>query len=429
MNRTGKTWIFVSTVLACGLVLACGGYTAGYQTALKKCQAGVDSEQFLQMTGTPLSDKELENKGVENEGVENDAAGDDELFRLAAAMEKQQPQICYQDMDDRLLSFYTQPLQDSYAFYGRFSNTGHGYIHGRFTAEKSPIEDLSVSWETEDYNQRYVRLVSEQVQETGSGLEPVIALPGIKDIQWNEDRTWICLQIDQPEQAEIDGVFDRLVNRGQETYLEGLQENGAQSTAPVQGPFVQMRKWMNGMSAVEYVPLSQERAEELLGDEQKADLEQIDPFAIEVYANLEAKIDSMPMEAAWKESPISQALWDYLESQDLFHAERPENISGIKRIRIRQWNREQEILVEDEGTIREVERILQGSAFTDVSGCPYADLVYLEKQDGTSMALQFAADGCDGFILGDYACYTPGRAEWDRMRNLLGMELAVPADR
>lgn len=45
------------------------------------------------------------------------------------------------------------------------------------------------------------------------------------------------------------------------------------------------------------------------------------------------------------------------------------------------------------------------------------------------MALQFAADGCDGFILGDYACYTPGRAEWDRMRNLLGMELAVPADR
>ena len=79
--------------------------------------------------------------------------------------------------------------------------------------------------------------------------------------------------------------------------------------------------------------------------------------------------------------------------------------------------------------IREVENILKNAELADVTGCPYVDMVTLEKADGSTVELQFAADGCDGFILGDYACYTPGRAEWDRLKGLLEMSFETPAER
>lgn len=56
---------------------------------------------------------------------------------------------------------------------------------------------------------------------------------------------------------------------------------------------------------------------------------------------------------------------------------------------------------------------------TELGGCPYTELVVLTKRDGSTIELQLATDGCDGFISGSYACFTPGREQWNVLCELL----------
>ena len=422
MNGAKKRGVFVAMAFAGAAVLAGGFYGLGYKMAWDQGENGgvvSSSEPFRTFA---------EDVQVQESEVSQSKRQRKELLALAAAMEKQQPQIAYKDMDDGLLSFYTRPLQASYECYGRFSDVGHAYILGVCTEEKSPFLEMRVKTDSNDYNENYVHLGYERVSGEETVFEPAVEFPGVRRFSWNEDKTLICLSVDQPEAAEIDDVFERLVNRGQGDYLEQLYEKGMQATAPVEGSFLELRKWVQGQEVTEYVSLSPETMDEIMRDSQMKELEYADPAGINVYGSLASKIEHSPLEMAKNGNSIRKPLWDYLQSHGLFRAEGPDVIEGTQKIRIQQRGMEPG-LIEDEEVIREVENILKNAELADVTGCPYVDMVTLEKADGSTVELQFAADGCDGFILGDYACYTPGRAEWDRLKGLLEMSFETPAER
>ena len=152
MSGAKKRGVFVAMAFAGAAVLAGGFYGLGYKMAWDQGENGglvSSSEPFRTLTEDV--------QGQESE-VSQSERQREELLELAAAMEKQQPQIAYKDMDDGLLSFYTRPLQASYECYGRFSDVGHAYILGVCTEEKSPFLEMRVKTYSNDYNENYVHL-------------------------------------------------------------------------------------------------------------------------------------------------------------------------------------------------------------------------------------------------------------------------------
>ena len=53
-----------------------------------------------------------------------------ELESLIFPMEVETPEINYTDMEQDLLSVYTEPIKNDYKFWGRLSNDGYCYILG-----------------------------------------------------------------------------------------------------------------------------------------------------------------------------------------------------------------------------------------------------------------------------------------------------------
>ena len=57
-------------------------------------------------------------------------------------MEVETPEINYTDMEQDLLSVYTEPIKNDYKFWGRLSNDGYCYILGISKQEEPVLKDL-----------------------------------------------------------------------------------------------------------------------------------------------------------------------------------------------------------------------------------------------------------------------------------------------
>ena len=65
-----------------------------------------------------------------------------ELENLILPMEMETPEINYTDMEQDLLSVYTEPIKNDYKFWGRLSNDGYCYILGISKQEEPVLKDL-----------------------------------------------------------------------------------------------------------------------------------------------------------------------------------------------------------------------------------------------------------------------------------------------
>lgn len=356
---------------------------------------------------------ELQKSSTKNENSNKD------LKKISDNMEKQQKQIAYDEMDQRLLEFYTQPLQDEFEFYGRFSNLGYAYIIGSCKEKQSSISKRQLGPKRSefpeiDFNQDYIQLGNWSDKQKFSA---VYSLPGVQTFFRNEDGTKIYLGIRQPETADIGLIFDRLVNEKEETYLEELYNKKMQALPPVDGPFLQIRKLIHGKAYDEYFPISNEKFSELTSDDTKVNTKEIDKTGISLYTSINT----------WKEGEkrlehINKAVLNYSREQGLFQSQSLDDITDIAKIQVFQKNGKNPTKeIEDIKAIQQVVTILKKSKYTDISGCPYTNLLVFTQKDGSKIELQLASDGCDGFVLGDYACYTPGKAEWKILSKILGI--------
>ncbi len=376
------------------------------------------------LTGCAAQTKDIAKTGTENQSIQQtedsgqtDSAVMKKLEDMAGCMEKQIPQITYTPMDLRLLEFYTESLKDEYDFYGRFSNLGYAYIIGICKEEKSSISGLQTGllhWEFSrtPYNESYVKLGNWTDDEQ---FEEVYRFPGVSSLFMDDAGKSLYLGISQPDGADIGKVFDHLVNNKEEDYLNELSQKNAQMLPPVDGAFLQLRKWEHGTYRCEYIPVSNQEFSDMTGDGTDVLQMQVEPTGIELFTSIET----------WRDGEnrlenLNGPVMDFVKEHDLFCVQSVDEIKDIAKIEyIPDGQSEPAKIIEDADAVDSIEKLLQASVFTGAGDCPYTDLLVLTKKDGSKLELQLAADSCDGFILGSYACYTPGKEAWEKLKKCL----------
>ena len=339
------------------------------------------------------------------------------LKNLSNIMEKQIPQIKYGEMDKRLLDFYTEPLKEEYEFYGRFSNLGYSYILGICKGENSPLTQLELGPERTEFpmmniNENYIRLGK---WTENRQFEPIYDFPGVNTLYMTEKADAIYLGINQPYAADLGIVFNQVMNKGEQEYLELLHRKGAQLLPPVEGAFIQIRSLEMGEYHCVYLPISQDTFDRITEDESKIAEYEIEALAIELYTSIDTWYD-----CERRIDYINQSMFEVAKSHSLIKTQELSEIRDIEKIELFRTDNPNVLrVIDDTNTIKKIEEILQNSHFTDLGGCPYTDLVILTKTDGNTVVLQLAADGCDGFVSGSYTCYTPGKEQWEELREFL----------
>jgi len=340
------------------------------------------------------------------------------LEKLSVVMENQLPQIKYGEMDKRILDFYTESIKEEYVFYGRFSNLGYSYIMGVCKGENNPLAELQLGpkrgeFPMIDYNENYIQLGTWLDDQQ---FESVYQFPGIHTLFMSEYGEMLFLGINQPEDANLGIVFDQIINNGEQEYLELLHSKKAQILPPVVGAFIQVRSLEKGKYHCAYLPISQDEIDRIAYDESKIADEEIEKTAIAFYTSI----------GNWRNGEnsiapgINQAMLEKAKSHSLIKTHKLSEIEDIKRIELCKVNSPSVWkVIEDADTIKKVEDILRNSHFTQLGGCPYKNLLILTKTDGSTIELQLAADSCDGFILGSYTCFTPGKEQWKVLCELL----------
>lgn len=339
------------------------------------------------------------------------------LQNLSIDMENQLPQIKYNEMDGRLLEFYTQPLQEEYEFYGRFSNLGYAYIIGICKEKTASLNNLQLGpnrseFPMIDLNQNYIQLGNWSGEQQ---FEPIYQFQGIHSFFMSSDGKEIYLGVNQPEDADLGIIFDRIVNENEKEYFEQLNTVKAKALPPVDGAFIQVRRLWHGKYYCEYVSISQEKFDEIINDRSKVESGKIDKTAIELYTSIHT----------WREGEtrlnyINQLMFEEAKNQSLMKVLALSELKDIKKIEInRAGNNSGSKVIEDINIVSKIEEILDNSHTTEMGGCPYVDLLILTKMDGSKIELQLAADSCDGFILGSYTCFTPGKENWKVLKKYI----------
>lgn len=225
----------------------------------------------------------------------------------------------------------------------------------------------------------------------------------------------IYLGISQPYAADLGTVFNQVMNKGEQEYLELLNKKGAQLLPPAEGAFIQVRSFETGEYHCVYLPITQDIFDRITEDESRIAEYEIGMSAIELYTSIDTWYDGEK-----RIDYINQSMFDVAKNYSLIKTQELSEIYDIEKIELFQTGNPDVLrVIEDVNTIKKIEEILQNSHFIQLGGCPYTNLVILTKTDGNTIELQLAADGCDGFISGSYSCFTPGKKQWEMLCELL----------
>ena len=135
-----------------------------------------------------------------------------ELENLILPMEMETPEINYTDMEQDLLSVYTEPIKNDYKFWGRLSNDGYCYILGISKQEEPVLKDLDYRL---DESSGYIQLGHWIVE--GESFEKVFDLPKVRSFWKSKDGRLLYLGIkqysdlDDIKYSELGEVFDAIV--------------------------------------------------------------------------------------------------------------------------------------------------------------------------------------------------------------------------
>ena len=105
-----------------------------------------------------------------------------ELESLIFPMEVETPEINYTDMEQDLLSVYTEPIKNDYKFWGRLSNDGYCYILGISKQEEPVLKDLDYRL---DESSGYIQLGHWIVE--GESFEKIFDLSKVRSFWKSKD--------------------------------------------------------------------------------------------------------------------------------------------------------------------------------------------------------------------------------------------------
>ena len=127
-------------------------------------------------------------------------------------MEMETPEINYTDMEQDLLSVYTEPIKNDYKFWGRLSGEGYCYILGISKQEEPVLKDLDYRL---DESSGYIQLGHWIVE--GESFAKVYDLPKVSSFWKSKDGRLLYLGIkqysdlDDIKYSELGEVFDAIV--------------------------------------------------------------------------------------------------------------------------------------------------------------------------------------------------------------------------
>lgn len=148
-----------------------------------------------------------------------------ELESLIFPMEVETHEINYTDMEQDLLSVYTEPIKNDYKFWGRLSNDGYCYILGILKQEEPVLKDLDYRL---DESSGYIQLEHWIVE--GESFEKIFDLSKVRYFWKSKDGRLLYLGIkqysdlDDIKYSDLGEVFDAIVNKDRLEYITQLHE-------------------------------------------------------------------------------------------------------------------------------------------------------------------------------------------------------------
>ena len=326
-----------------------------------------------------------------------------ELESLIFPMEVETPEINYTDMEQDLLSVYTEPIKNDYKFWGRLSNDGYCYILGISKQEEPVLKDLDYRL---DESSGYIQLGHWIVE--GESFEKIFDLSKVRSFWKSKDGRLLYLGIKQ--YSDLGEVFDAIVNKDRLEYINQLHEKHFRAIKPFGTPYIAMYKWKHGEEFYVYKPISHDELNVIINDKTTVSPEIIDGQDIHLHNDEEEAIPFIPMNQS-----LYKMVEDFYEVRSLNEIT---DISSIKLIRKNPEKWQSRILnIEDTDTVNEIVKVLKNSEVYYLGATSYEDLLIFTKKDGSEIELQIPPyypelfTG-EGFILGDAVYYSPGREEW-----------------
>ena len=334
-----------------------------------------------------------------------------ELENLITPMEMETPEINYTDMEQDLLSVYTEPIKNDYKFLGRLSGEGYCYILGISKQEEPVLKDLDYRL---DESSGYIQLGHWIVE--GESFEKVYVLPKVRSFWKSKDGRLLYLGIkqysdfDDIKYSELGEVFEAIVNKDRLEYINQLHEKHFRAIKPFGTPYIAMYKWKHGEEFYAYKPISLDELDIITGDKTPVSPEIINGQDVHLCNDEGEGIPFIPMNQS-----LYKMVEDFYEVRSLNEIT---DISSIKRIRknLEKWQN-RFINIENADAVNEIVKVLKNSEVYYLGATSYEDLLILTKKDGSEIELQIPPYYPElyvgeGFILGDAVYYSPGTEEW-----------------
>lgn len=319
----------------------------------------------------------------------------------------------FETMNPQAAAAYGEELEEYYEFAGRVTEDGYGYVLAFRKGEEDPFEGNDQYWKDQDF------VVVKQDEET-SEETIIFSLSGIDNIYQGQDNRILYLHPkDMEEPEELQNAFIHKYCNGEEgtAYLQDVIERGVRFSAPDSGAYLVVYRYENGRQRLEYVCLTEEEEQKILGSDALISPEWYGYYGLQFFVSQETfeetDMEQGPItDEALKiaEERCRYAAMDISEIRDITGADFKMKVfdenDGLKEIVIE---------VTEEETLKELETILSSAGKAGEGKCPYTGILTLTREDGKEMVLSLATDSCDGFVFGSNGFYTAGKEKTKRI--------------
>ena len=193
---------------------------------------------------------------------------------IVSFLEQFEGGLSFRDMEKERAASYGGPLEDSYAFYGRETEDGAGYVLGIKIRKESLLDGLTV-YGDDDHMEAVIQNDQDGGYDTVYVLDDIsVFLAGpAQDAVLNEVLYLQPEDMETPE--EILNAFDMgyCHGPGGAAYVRDMLERQVRFTPPDTEAYLAVEMERAGELCTEYVPLTREEEREILDSEEPVPLE------------------------------------------------------------------------------------------------------------------------------------------------------------
>ncbi|MGI5982648.1 MAG: hypothetical protein ACOX8F_04305 [Sakamotonia sp.] len=246
------------------------GILTGIWMALTGCGA---AETKTVMDAAAAAEAETEAETEAQAGMELLEAPERRAEQTVLFLEQFESGLSFRDMDREKAASYGGPLEDSYVFYGRETEDGAGYVLGIKLRKESLLDGLTVYGE-DDHMEAVIQNEQDGGYDTVYELDDIsVFLSGsVRDTVPNEILYLQPEDLETPE--EILNAFDMGYCHGPEgaAYVRDMLDRQVRFTPPDTEAYLSVEVERNGELRTEYVPLTWEEEQEILGSGEEVSL-------------------------------------------------------------------------------------------------------------------------------------------------------------